>query len=246
MPRNPSPSTPQDPAPAAAAAQSLVQSFVAVLVRPAAFFESIRSQTGLGAPIVFAAVMGAVAGVLRAVFAILGVGTGLGVLAGLGAIVIMPVVAVVLGSFVGGAIVHVIALVAGGKGTFEQSVRVSSYSMAVMPIVALAGLVPLLDVVPQIYGLYLVVLGIVAIHTADRKRAFVVAGILAGLLVLITVAGLFTARAAKSAAADMEAKYGEGSEFQKEMQRSTQELQKAVEAAQRAAEQQQKERESGK
>jgi hypothetical protein len=225
------------PSPTVAAPPGLVQAFTSVLTRPTEFFESLRGQAGFGPPVVFALVMGLLAGIVTAVIGMVGLGTAggaLGAAAGLGALVMSPIMAVVFGSFVGGAIVHVISMVAGGKGPYEQSVRISSYACAVMPIGAVLAVVPLLGIAANLYGLYIVAVGVVTLHLADRRRTFTAAVVLAVIVVIAGIASFFATRAAKDMSAEMEAKYGERSEFQREMQRATEEMKRAAEEMKRA------------
>jgi hypothetical protein len=238
----PSPPAPQGhppSSPAPAGGPGIVQAFVAVLTKPAAFYTSVRDASGLGAPVVFALVMGLASGVIAAVFTVVGLGaasgamgSALGAAAGFGAIVMSPVFAVV-GCFVGGAIVYLISMIAGGKGTYEQSVRVAGYASAVMPLSALLGFAPLLGTLPSLYGLYLVAQGLIAIHGADRKRTYVVTGVLGALLVLMAILGLLASRAAQQMAEGMDERYGPNSEFQREMQKAQQEMQRAAEELRR-------------
>ena len=243
----PSAPAPQGQPPSSAApgaAPGIFQAFTAVLTRPGEFYASVRGASGFGAPVVFALVMGVVSGVVAAVYTVIGLGAAagamggaLGTAAGLSAIVMSPVFAVV-GCFVGGAIVHVISMIASGRGTYEQSVRVAGYASAVMPIGALLGFLPLLNVLPSLYGLYLVAQGLIAIHAADRKRTYVATAVLAALLVLMSIMGWVAGRAAQQMAQDMDGRFGPNSEFQREMQKAQEEMKRAAEELRKQAEQQ--------
>ncbi len=228
----PTPSAPPPGSPPPISAAALVQAFQAVLTRPAAFFESVKGQTGFREPLVFAVATGLAGGVIHAVFAMAHLLPRVGVGAGLAMIVLLPVFSVV-GCFIGGAVVHVVASIAGGKGSFEHSVRIAGYASAVLPVSAVLSFAPLLQYLPTFYGLYVAALGIVALHLADRRRTFIATGVLAALLaVYVGVVGI----AGRRAAEDLRARYGEGSEFQKEMQKATEELGKASEEMRRASE----------
>lgn len=244
---DPLPTQPVAPgaAPSPAPQPGILDAFKAVLTKPAEFYASVRDVGGFGGPLVFAIVMGLVSGVISACYAFFGLGaigggTGaaIGAFAGFSAIIMSPIFAV-LGCFIGGAIVHVISLIAGGKGTYEQSVRVAGYAAAVMPISALVTFVPLLRLLPGLYGLYLVALGLIAIHAADRKKTFVSVGVLGLILILFTVMGMLAGRAVQQMGSEMEAKYGQGSDFQKNLEKATQEMKRAAEEAQRQQQQQQ-------
>jgi hypothetical protein len=222
---------------------AIIPSFVGVLTRPASFWDSVKGQTGLAQPLVFSAVMGLVYGVVLAIMAVVGlgvvggaVGGAIGAAAGVSMIILGPIFAVIGGSFIGGAICHVVALIAGGKGNFEQSVRVASYATAVAPIAAVLAFIPVVRYLPSFYGLYLVALGIIALHLADRKKTFVVTGVLAGIYVLFIVVGLLIGAAARTVGSQINTQYGEGSEFQRELRKSAEEMRKAAEKMKEEAE----------
>jgi hypothetical protein len=232
---------PSPPSPAAPVfdPKAIADAFVRVLTRPTEFWASVREQRGFGPPLVFAIAMGVVAGVVGAVLAVTGLASAIGgvgaTIGGVAAVIITPIF-YAIGCFIGGAIVYLIALVAGGRADYEQSVRIAGYASAVGPIATVVSFVPLLGIVPGLYGLYLVALGVVAIEAADRRKTTIAAGVLAGILVLFQVIGFFTARAARRAAEDLEARYGTGSEFERNVKRSTEELQRMSEQMQKAAE----------
>jgi hypothetical protein len=220
--------------------KAIVDSFVRVLTRPSEFWASasVREQKGFGPPIAFAVAMGLVAGVVGAILALTGLGGafgGLGLMiggaAGVAAVIITPIF-YAIGCFIGGGVVYLVAAIAGGRADYEQSVRIAGYASAVGPIAALVGFIPLLGLVPSLYGLYLVALGVIAIEAGDRRKTFIAAGVLAGILVLFQLVGL----AARSAGDRLQARYGAGSELEQNMQRSTEELQRMSDQMRRAAE----------
>lgn len=226
-PSSPAPTTPGPPI----SGPALFQAFLAVLTRPAAFFESVKGQVGYRDPLVFAVAMGLVGGVIHAILAMAHLLPLVGVGAGLAMIVLLPIFAVI-GCFIGGAIVHVVASIAGGKGTFEHSVRIAGYSSAVLPVGAVLSFVPLLQYLPTFYGLYIAALGIVALHQADRRRTFIVTGVLAAILAIYVAV---VAVAARRVTDDLRTRYGADSEFHKEMQQAADELRKAADEARKAA-----------
>ena len=240
------PPAPGAPSGAPAKAPGIVQAFVAVLTKPADFYASVRDVGGFGAPVVFALVLGAVSGLISALYMVVGLGAAagaaggaFGAFAGFSAIIMSPIFAVI-GCFVGGAVVHVISLIASGKGTYEQSVRVAGYAAAVIPFGTLLGFTPLLGWLPSLYGLYLVAQGLIAIHAADRKRTYVATGVLAAILVLFSLMAMLAGRAASQVATQMEGKYGKDSELQREMQKAQQEMQRAAEEMRRRQQQPEK------
>lgn len=222
---------------------AIVPSFIAVLTRPAPFWESVKGQTGLGQPLVFSAAMGLVYGVIGAIYAVVGLGvaggamgSAIGAAAGFSMIILGPIFAVIGGSFIGGVVVHIISLIAGGKGSFEQSVRIASYHMALGPVAAVLAFVPVVRFLPWFYGLYIVALGIIALHMADRKRTFVVTGVLAAIYILLVVVGLILGAAARTMSSEIRQNYGEGSQFQRDMRQAGEEMKKAAEKLRQEAE----------
>jgi len=230
------PNPPSSPAPAPAAPafdpKAILDTFVAVITKPADFFASaaIKEQKGFGPPLIFAVVMGLAAGIVGAIVAILHLGVlagplggAVGVGMGIAGIIISPIVAVIA-AFIGGAIIHVIALIASGKGTYETSVRIGCYAMAVYPVRALLDILPPLGVLASLYGLYIIALGIIALHAANRQTTFVVVGILAAIAAIWTVAAWWMARHALEAL---------GASAQ-QMREAAEQMKKAAEAAKQA------------
>jgi len=217
----------------------ILDAFKRVLARPSEFYASVKDQAGLGPPLVFALAMGVAAGVITAVLSLVGLRGAAGALAGaavgFGAILLSPIFTMI-GVVIGGAVAHVISLIAGGKGTFEQSLRVAAYASAVMPIAALVGFVPLVNILPSLYGLYLVAIGLVVVHAADRRKTFISVAVLGALLVLMTISSLLAMRAARSAATDLDKAFGPGSKFQQDLAKGAEQLQRAAEEARKAAE----------
>ncbi len=196
----PPPPPPATPPPNPIDLQAIRNDFVAVLTRPIEFWPTLRGRQGFGPPIVFAAAMGVLAGIIGALYSLIRVGSGgyggYGVTAALVALILSIILYPLIGSFVGGAIVHVLALIAGGRSTYETSVRIASYAMAVMPIAALLSMVPLLGILPHLYGLYLIALGIIALHDTPRQRTLIVVGVLALIVIIIDASAWFAARSA--------------------------------------------------
>ena len=86
--------------------QQIIAQAREVITRPVNYFQSMQKTGGFGDPVVFVAVMGAVAGVIAAVFALFGSDGGL-LAAVVGALIFGPLMAV-LGAFIGAAVLYVI------------------------------------------------------------------------------------------------------------------------------------------
>jgi hypothetical protein len=148
-----------------------------VISRPAEFFAEMPREGGLWRATVFALVMGFVAGVL---------GFVLRVLPAFGSIFTTPLAAFA-STVVGMFVVHVLAMLAGGRGTLDASYRLAAYLMVFLPLVVVASLLPYLNIAMAGYGVYALVMGVVSVHQLEERRAWSVfggAGVL-GLLVLL-------------------------------------------------------------
>lgn len=228
---------------------------IAVLTKPAAFYSSIKGMTGLGPALVFVVITGVLSGVLRAIhFFVFGAAMGAaagapaaGLLGGtVGAIVMVFLIpiAFVIFAFIGGAIVHVIAMIAGGKGTFEKSVHIACYSSAIAPLSALAAFIPvlgrILGLALAVYALYVIATGILALHPEAKKQTtYVVTGVLGLIVVGCAGIGMLMGAGARMAGSELQAKYGKGSAFEQQMKKMSEDMKKAAEEAQKKQDQQQ-------
>ena len=150
-----------------------------VIVRPGEFFDSLPREGGLGHATAFAIVMGAVAGVL---------GFCIRVLPAFSSIFTMPFAAFA-GTVVGAVLIHVLAMLAGGKGPLEASYRLAAYLMAFLPLVVAAGLLPYLNLAVAGYALYALILGAVSVHSLEERRAWSVFGVVGAALLVLALFG---------------------------------------------------------
>ena len=150
-----------------------------VIVRPGEFFDSLPPEGGLWRATVFAIVMGAIAGII---------GFCLRVLPGFSSVFTMPFRAFA-GTVVGSVLIHVLAMLAGGKGPLEASYRLAAYLMAFLPLVIAAGLLPYLDVAMAGYALYALILGAVSVHGLEERRAWSVFGVVGAALLVLALLG---------------------------------------------------------
>lgn len=191
-----------------ARARSGIDALAELLVEPRAFFERVRPTESWGTALVFAGLMGfiqAVAIVLAFPLVLLlarrgyahPLVLGLGVL-GTAALkaVVGPIVAIVLGAFGGGLLVHAVARLAGGSGPFDRSVIIAAYALA--PVALERVLARFLVLVPPVviilrytpflacaYWSFIAATGIVALHRGRRSVAQVLALVVAPLLLLV-------------------------------------------------------------
>jgi hypothetical protein len=192
-------SPPSDAASAPALEPGLWQSFMAALTTPEELFAAVRGLPGFGSPLLFASWLGFLVGLLSTIALATGmgvlVGAGRGGLLGFGPLAI-PVALVAsflvtpiswaLKAFFGGFIVHVVALLSGGRGTPGQSVRIAAYALAPIAFLSVASYVlawiPLLRLSVPFAPLamlgwwaWIVAQGVASLHGGRRTVALVLA-----------------------------------------------------------------------
>jgi len=167
---------------------ALVETTQKVLTAPSAFFASMPVTGGIGGPLLYAIVLGSLGSIVSAVYSAVFralMGTSLSTLGGSselrrfmpfvmgGASVVVQVVVapilVILGLFVGAAIIHLMLLLLGGaRNGFEATLRVMCYTEAanVIRIVPACG-----ELVFAVYCLVLTIIGLAAAHRIGMGKA---------------------------------------------------------------------------
>lgn len=171
---------------------------IRVLTAPAAFFREMPKSGGFVEPLIFMVAMGVLAGVLQALIALLHLHPVAAAGAGLGAIIVVPIVVAIFG-FVGAAILFAIWKTMGSPEPFETAYRCGAYLSALTPITVLLGIVPYLGAVAGL-GLttfYLVVAS-VEVHKLPAQKSWMVFGIIGAVLALMSLSGQCAARKADS------------------------------------------------
>src|SRR5205807_5862794 len=120
---------------------AFIETLVMVLTRPAEAFGIMKREGGLGEPLIYALIGGCVGGIASFLFSLgfqsLGLFTdrhdsGLAAMAGLGigsAMIILLPVFIVIGLFIGSAIVHLCLMIVGGANqSFEATSLVLAFS----------------------------------------------------------------------------------------------------------------------
>ncbi|MGI9114197.1 MAG: YIP1 family protein [Chthoniobacterales bacterium] len=153
-----------------------------VLLRPAEAFTAMKREGGYTEPLIYALVGACLGAIIAFLFSLMleGAGVtfghrnGLGALAGMGVssiffIVLIPFV-ILLGLFLGSAIVHVCLMVVGGANqSFETTFRVVAFtqgSTGVLQIVPVCG-----GLIAGIWALVVQIIGLARAHETDSGRA---------------------------------------------------------------------------
>ncbi|PKN32553.1 MAG: hypothetical protein CVU61_17575 [Deltaproteobacteria bacterium HGW-Deltaproteobacteria-19] len=211
------------------------QTALKVIMSPGAFFREMPKTGGYVEPLVFMVAMGVISGLLQAVFSLLGLQFKASVGMALGSIVIFPIMIAVMG-FVVAAIMFAIWKLMGSEESYETSYRCVAYVSALSPIMTVLNLIPYLgSVVALLIACYYYVMASVEAHGIPARKAWTVFGIIAAVLVVMSLSGQYTAKKA----------IREGERMQKEAElmrqkylEQTEVLRKQAEEAARAAQQQ--------
>ena len=180
---------------AAVSAASIVDTVKRVITDPAGFFREMPKEGGFMDPLIFLVAMSvvtALVGVLLSLVGLAGPGATFG--AALASIIIVPIFAAIFG-FVGAAILFVIWKILGSEESYETAYRCGAYMAAISPITSVLGVIPYLGLVlSAVWGLFLVVTASAEVHKIKQTTAWLVFGILTGLLCLMGVGSQCAAR----------------------------------------------------
>ena len=188
--------------------QGIIDTVKQVIMDPAGFYRGMAKSGGFGDPLVFAVVLGVVAGIVQAIIGLVHLGPAVSAVMALGSIVVMPVMVLIFG-FVGAAIVFVVWKLMGSSESYETAYRCGAYASAISPITAVATLIP---VVGSLVGLgwmtYLLVMASIEVHKIPAKKAWLVFGIIAALFALMSLGAQAGARKAQRGMADFQKEMG--------------------------------------
>jgi hypothetical protein len=174
---------------------AFVETLSMVLTRPAEAFTVMKRDGGLGEPLIYALIGGCLGGIVSFLFSLgfqsLGLfanrhNNGLAAMAGMGigsAMIILLPVFIVIGLFIGSAIVHLCLMIVGGANkSFETTFRVLAFShgsTGPLQIVPLCG-----GLISGVWALVCTCIGLARAHETDTGRA-----VLAVFLPLIVCCG---------------------------------------------------------
>ena len=150
-----------------------------LIARPGEFFAELPREGGMGSATAFAVVMGAVAGIL---------GFVLRVLPPFSAIFTTPFLAFAA-TVVGAFLIHVLAMLAGGKGALDASYRLAAYLMVFLPLIVVASVLPYLHIAVAGYGLYALIMGVIPLHEIEEQRAWSIFGAVGAIGLLAMLSG---------------------------------------------------------
>ena len=181
---------PVPPRQAGSALEDVLPTAIDVLGDPRGFFSSMPREGGYDAPGIFAAVMLVAYAVVVALFTLL----RLQLIGMLVSLIVLPIVGAI-GLLIASAVVLFLSRGAlRSDATFESSFRIVAYSSALLPIQAIALLIPYLPILVQAYAFYLLIVGVIAVHKVEEQKAWTVLGSIAAVLLVFSLVGTMAAR----------------------------------------------------
>ena len=160
---------------------------LAVITEPAEFFRNMKKSGGFADPLIFMAAMGVVSGILQAILSVVGLGMKVSFAAALSMIFMIPLIVMIFG-FVGAGIFFVIWKLMGSSQPYETSYRCVAYAAAVTPVTTLIGVIPYLGAAAAlVWMMFLMVTASREVHNLELQKAWIVFGIIFGLLILLNI-----------------------------------------------------------
>ena len=102
---------------------------------------------------------------------------------------------ILIGGFIGAAILFVIWKIMGSNENYETAYRCGAYMMAISPVTAVLSVIPYVGaLIGLAWGLYLVVTASVEVHKIAAKTAWLVFGIITAIFALMSVGSAMAAR----------------------------------------------------
>ena len=161
---------------------AFVETLVRVLTKPDAAFRAMKIEGGLVEPLIYALIGGWLGGVVAFLFSLGFKSMGLfanrdnafGMLTGMGigsiAFIILLPVMIVIGLFIGAAIVHLCLMIVGGANkTFEATFRVLAFSQGStgpLQMIPVCG-----GLIAGVWGLVVTCIGLARAHETGTERA---------------------------------------------------------------------------
>ncbi|MGV8079785.1 MAG: YIP1 family protein [Syntrophales bacterium] len=218
------------------------QTALKVIMSPAAFFREMPRTGGYVEPLIFMVAMGVISGLLQAVFSFLGLQFKASIGMALSSIVIFPMVIAVMG-FVVAAVMFAIWKLMGSEESYETSYRCVAYVSALSPVMTILNLIPYAgSVVALLIACYYYVMASVETHGIPARKAWMVFGVIAAVLAVMSLSGQY---AAKKAIREGERMQQEAELMKQKYLEQAEKMQKQMEEAAKAAQQSTREQQGG-
>jgi len=185
---------------------SFIKESVDVLVKPKAYFSTMKTTGGIAEPLIKALLYGVIAGVIALIWGLLKLGATSGLLGGaVGVLALVGyIIGAIIGLFIGAVVMLIISAICKGTTDFEPNVRVTASVMVIMPIGALLAFIgglnstagSIITLLVNLYALYLIYHALVESLKAKPASSKILTIILGALLVIFYLVGLGTKKAA--------------------------------------------------
>ena len=173
---------------------NIIATAMKVIMNPVGFYRDMPKTGGYVEPLIFAAAMGLVSGVITAILSIFSLGSAGSFFMGIAFIIIYPIMVAIF-SFVGAAIIFIIWKIMSSQEPYETAYRCMAYAVAISPITVILGIIPYLgSIIGLVWWFYLILAASTEVHKIPRKTAFMVFGIICVLLAMLSTYSQFTAR----------------------------------------------------
>lgn len=230
----------QKPFDLASVLTSVQKTAMTVVTSPSAFFKEMPKAGGFVEPLIFMVVMGIISGLLQTIFSIVGLHFGFMAMTAW-SIILVPIY-LIIGGFIGAAILFVIWMLLGSKESYETAYRCGAYISVLMPIITVLGLIPYLgSTIGIALYVYFLVIASAEVHKIPSQKAWLVFGIIGAILIILNISGQITARKYSREANKFREKMEETS---KAMKQQAEQMQKQAEEARKTAEEMQKQLET--
>ena len=174
--------------------KSTINTMRKVIFNPAGFFREMPKSGGFVEPVIFVALMSFIVGVINFILWPLDLGFATSLGTALLYVVIMPVFAVIF-SFVGAAILFIIWKIMGSQESYETAYRCGAYAVAITPITTAVGVIPYIgSVIGIVWMAYVIVCASIETHGIKQKIAYIIFGVLFGLLLIMNISAMYSTR----------------------------------------------------
>ena len=167
---------------------------VKVILNPTGFFKEMPKMGGFIGPLIFMVVMGVAAGVVLAIFGVLGFGLVGSFFMPLTPIIIVPILFGILG-FVGAAIIFIIWKIMGSTESYETAYRCIAYTAAIIPITVILYIIPYVGfVLGFVWMTCLFAIASIEIHSVRPKIAWIVFGSICTIFSIISISSEYAVK----------------------------------------------------
>lgn len=210
--------------------ENIFSTAVKVITNPVSFYREMPKTGGFQDPILFFVAMIIVGVVINAIGSLLHLGAApVGYAAGAAGIIIGLIIGPIIGlivSFIIAGILFIIWKIMGSQENYEVAYRCAAYSAGIYPITAVISFIPYIgSVAALVWGFYLIIVASIETHKIKPNVAWLVWGIIAGILILISVTAQIAARKFVS---QMAPKVQEMEKAAKEMEEAVKKMQEEM------------------